>query len=426
MLKRRLKLGELFVGAGGLGIGFTLAGHPLVQFQPTFAVDNDAKALQSYFANLRWLHNYNKNFDVDFCRIVQRDISKLNAAPLLRFSCLKPDELDILIGGPPCQGYSSSNRTRKKEAKGDRNRLTRVFLDKVIEICPKTFLLENVQGVQWTTPTDDMIVSRKQPLLPQFEEEESVNPDNELNSVQQFVIEKAQSEGYKVWYRIIDSAQFGVPQHRNRFFLFGVRSDLLPDHTVVDLDMYLKDFRTPKLVTVGEAIGDLPPLGNGEIYEGAYQPGDSNYVSLMRRYMENNELYDHFTTNHEDRIIERYKRIRPGENWEVIRDMMGNYSNIENTHSNIYRRLRNEEPSNTITHYRKSMIIHPTQDRGLSFREACRLQSFPDWFRFAGGREEMQQQLANAVPPLLASRVAFATAQFWVDHILSGQIASET
>ena len=420
MQKRQLKLGELFVGAGGLGIGFILAEHPLVQFQPVFAIDNDANALKSYHTNLHWLYQHSKtSFDIIDCRAIRRDISTLNVLALLRFSRLKPGELDILIGGPPCQGYSSSNRTRKKESKSDRNRLTRVFMDKVMEICPRTFLLENVQGVQWTAPTNDMTVPRKQPLLPLYNDNggESVNQDNELNSVQQFVIRKAQSEGYKVWYGVIDSAEFGVPQHRNRFFLYGVRKEILPENSIVDLDVYLKNLLVPRFFNVEDAIGDLPPLENGKAHQGDYQPSDNDYVRLMRRYMDNGELHDHFATRHEDYVLERYKRIKPGENWKAIKDLMGNYSNIENTHSNIYRRLQSDEPANTITHYRKSMIIHPTQHRGLSFREACRLQSFPDWFRFVGRTEEMQQQLANAVPPLLASRVAYAIAQFWVDHI---------
>ena len=133
--------------------------------------------------------------------------------------------------------------------------------------------------------------------------------------------------------------------------------------------------------------------------------------------MNNNDLYDHFATKHGERALNRFKRIGQGQNWEAVRDLMDNYTTIGNTHSNIYRKLRNDEPANTITHYRKSMIIHPTQNRGLSFREACKLQSFPDWFRFHGGSESMQQQLANAVPPLLAAKVAYAVAEFWRENL---------
>src|SRR5579883_2339553 len=93
---------------------------------------------------------------------------------------------------------------------------------------------------------------------------------------------------------------------------------------------------------------------------------------------------------------------------------MTNYKQIGNTHSNIYRRLIYDKPAITISHYRKSMIIHPSQDRGLSFREACRLQSFPDWCRFYGTINDKQQQLANAVTPLMAAAVAKAVADFYL------------
>ena len=142
--------------------------------------------------------------------------------------------------------------------------------------------------------------------------------------------------------------------------------------------------------------------------------------------MQNGEIHDHFATRHGDYVIERFKRIPQGGNWENIRDMMTNYKNVDKTHSNIYRRLTQNKPSYTISHYRKSMTIHPTQDRGISFREACRLQSFPDWFRFNGGIDETQQQLANAVPPLLAAVVAHAIADFWCDTLNSVDPTDET
>jgi len=131
--------------------------------------------------------------------------------------------------------------------------------------------------------------------------------------------------------------------------------------------------------------------------------------------MENGDLHDHFTTRHSTEVIQRFERIPEGGNWESIRDMMTTYTNIDNTHSNIYRRLIGNAPAHTISHYRKSMVIHPSHHRGLSFREACRLQSFPDWFRFRGPLDDGQQQhLANAVPPLLAAAVAWAIGEFWV------------
>jgi len=116
------------------------------------------------------------------------------------------------------------------------------------------------------------------------------------------------------------------------------------------------------------------------------------------------DLFDHFVTRSAEYVIERYRNIPEGGNWEAVREQMSTYKNIENTHSNIYRRLSGSSPAITISHYRKCMLIHPSQKRGLSFQEACRLQSFPDWFWFSGTREQMQQQLLcwqNAWPKQL-------------------------
>jgi site-specific DNA-cytosine methylase len=166
--------------------------------------------------------------------------------------------------------------------------------------------------------------------------------------------------------------------------------------------------------TVNDAIGDLPPLENGEDGEGKdYTPATTPYVQQMRTHMAPGELHDHRSTRHSEYVIERFKKIPEGENWMAIRSLLtSTYTNVENTHSNIYRRLHGDRPAITISHFRKSMIIHPSQDRGLSFREACRLQSFPDWYRFYGRRDERTQQLANAVPPLLAQTIATALLQY--------------
>ncbi len=171
-------------------------------------------------------------------------------------------------------------------------------------------------------------------------------------------------------------------------------------------------------VTVREAIGDLPPIGNGHgLDEMDYcEPatrGGNKFLRLMRNSAPKTNILDHITSRQAEYVIERYKRIPAGGNWQDIVEMMSNYSQLERTHSNIYRRLEWDAPSITIGHYRKNMLIHPEQHRGLSLREASRLQSFPDWFRFAGtvdgqsgGLMHKQQQLANVVCPLVSKAIA--------------------
>jgi DNA-cytosine methyltransferase len=403
----KLETIELFAGAGGLGAGFLLAHHPAVQFHPLLALDVSTYATQAYKANMEWLVANAPTLLPTIPIIHEESIDALNVPAVLSQLEMQKRDLDLLLGGPPCQGFSPSNRQSKKQNRNEQNNLIKAFLDKVAVFEPKMFLIENVQGVQWTEPTEAMLVNPQQQSF--LEGVEAVPSD-----VQEFLVRAAEALGYYVWSDIIDAADYGVPQHRMRFFLFGIRRDLVPNKEHASLTRYLQSRKVTEKVTVQRAIGDLPLLQNGQTWtDNTYHAGGDPYVETLRRDMKNGELYDHFTTNHQDNVIERFERIPEGGNWEHARDLMTNYKDIDKTHSNIYRRLVNSRPAHTISHYRKAMTIHPSQHRGLSFREACRLQSFPDWFRFHGGSDEMQQQLANAVPPLLASAVAYAIGDLW-------------
>lgn len=402
-----LKVGELFAGAGGLSLGFILAGHPQVRFQPAFAIDNDTSSLDSYRYNMGWLHQNETNVLPKMPKVFKRNVEALNSTAVLRLLKMDTGDLDLLLGGPPCQGFSSANRRGQQASKADRNKLINVFLDKLDEFRPKMFLIENVQGVRWTEPTQDMHIAPMQ---------ESLFPDvkDDPTNVREFLVQKAASLHYHVWHGVLNAVEFGVPQQRMRFFMFGIRKDLVSRHEDITLTPYLNQLKSSERISVNRAIGDLPELENGQSWSGIdYHPGDDAFVKNMRRYLANGDLYDHIATQHAEYVIERYKRIPEGGNWKNIKEQMSNYSFVDNTHSNIYRRLRNDAPAITISHYRKSMIIHPNQHRGLSFREACRLQSFPDWFRFQGPIGNQQQQLANAVPPLMAAAVANAIGELW-------------
>ena len=162
-------------------------------------------------------------------------------------------------------------------------------------------------------------------------------------------------------------------------------------------------------ITVWDAISDLPDLSNGaSVDKLSYGFGCpySSYQALMRRST-NGYVRNNFVSRNSDLILDRYRHIPQGGNWENIPDeLMHNYKDKSRCHQWIYLRLKQDEPSVAITHYRKSMLIHPTQDRGLSVREAARIQSFSDNFVFLGPLMYQQQQVANAVPPLLAAAVA--------------------
>lgn len=198
---------------------------------------------------------------------------------------------------------------------------------------------------------------------------------------------------------VLCAADYGVPQRRNRVFFVAVEKGIswgFPSPTCI----------TP--VTLWEAISDLPELPNGnqqDVCDYATPPSTA-YQKLMR-ISSGDTVANNLVSRNSELIIERYKHISQGDNWEAIPDdLMANYADKSRTHNWIYLRLQEDAPAVTITHFRKSMLIHPRQDRGLSVREAARIQSFKDDFVFCGPLMHQQQQVANAVPPLLAQRIA--------------------
>jgi DNA (cytosine-5)-methyltransferase 1 len=164
-------------------------------------------------------------------------------------------------------------------------------------------------------------------------------------------------------------------------------------------------------VTVSEAIHDLPNLRNGaaiDLLPYKLAAGTA-YARLMRGHMKT--CHNHLVTRNSSLVLERYRHVPQGGNWEHIPNrLMRNYHNRNQCHTGIYHRLRSRTPSVVIGNFRKNMLIHPTQHRGLSVREAARLQSFPDSYIFQGSIGFQQQQVGNAVPPLLAKAV-FAAIQ---------------
>lgn len=274
----------------------------------------------------------------------------------------------VVFGGPPCQGFSTSNQ-RTRTLDNDKNWLFREFVRVVRQTTPDWFVFENVRGI--------------------LETEGGVFVEH--------IVDEFEKIGYTVSSKLLHAADYGVPQRRARFFIVGSSSGIsykfpAPTHS------------TPN--TTHEAIADLPTLNNGantcELPYG--QPPLSAYAAMLRGNEEASK--NNLVTRNGRDILRRYRHIPQGGNWENIPDrLMGNYADKSRCHTGIYRRLNSDEPSVVIGNYRKNMLVHPTQDRGLSVREAARLQSFPDSFRFVGSIGFQQQQVGNAVPPLLAEAV---------------------
>lgn len=335
---------DIFSGAGGMSIGAEWAG-----INVEIAIENNIHAAETFAFN----HPKTDVLIEDICKISTTGIIK--ALPF------------ILFGGPPCQGFSQSN-TKTRTDNNPNNSLFEQYLRFVSDLLPSWIVFENVQGFQ---------SFQKGRVVEELEK-------------------RLYSLGYKTQKAVLWASNYGVPQHRNRFFLVGNRIGI--------------DYEFPKpldyKVTVADALSDLPSLSNGDSF--AELPYKSDNFNKYTEFMRMNSVVasQNFVSRNKEYVIKRYSHILPGENWKSIpTELMSNYSDIKNTHSGIYKRLNPNEPSVVISNYRKNMLIHPIEHRGLSVREAARLQSFPDDFIFKGSLTHIQQQIGNAVPPLLAYAV---------------------
>lgn len=402
--RRLMNVVELFSGAGGMGLGFLMANYAGKCFRLVFSGEIHRVYVETLNRNHEYLARQIRSRHSDPVpeKVEPVDLRARRSLEQVVGVAREVGGVDVLIGGPPCRGFSSANRNSWSRD-NPHNDLVNVFMRYVERLNPSVFLMENVQGIVWT----------------------AANGNGEAKaSVVERVLGRMRHSGYLVFPKLLDSVWFGVPQYRTRFFLLGIRKDF--GYRPEDFGAW-GPFPAPtygpgtssRYVTARDAIADLPLIGNGQHFDeltyaepARTELANNNYLRLMRLHAPKNRILDHITSKHADYVIERYKRIPPGGNWESIAKMMSNYADVERTHSNIYRRLVWNQPSITIGHYRKSMLVHPRQDRGLSLREAARLQSFPDWFRFAGAVEgpggliHRQQQLANAVCPLVAQALA--------------------
>jgi len=337
---------DIFSGAGGMSLGARMAGIDV-----KICIENDKHALLTYHHN----HPETKIFPNDIRQFTSVDEDFQN-------------QPTILFGGPPCQGFSTSNQ-RTRTSTNPNNWLFKEFIRVVELFSPDWVVFENVKGI--------------------LETEGGKFFDHTYSNLEKLK--------YNLSHCVLNAADFGIPQLRSRLFIVGSKHGTkinLPPPPI------------KRTVTVWDAIADLPDLANGANENIlAYQSEPlSDYAKEMRSDVA--QCSNHVVTRNADHVIERYKHIPQGGNWEQIPEyLMSNYTDRTRCHTGIYRRLKYDEPSVVIGNYRKNMLIHPTQNRGLSVREAARLQSFPDWYEFKGSIGFQQQQVGNAVPPLLAKAI---------------------
>ena len=360
----QLRVLDTFSGPGGLSEGIKSAENEELEFDVVVANDYDANVRATYVMN----HPRVKFIEGSIMDAnVRRNIVDV------------ADGVDVIIGGPPCKGFSLENK-RTRNMDNPMNRLVDHYLDVVQQVRPLAFVMENVPGL--LAMDGGRVVQR--------------------------ILERLQSMGYHnatSW--LLNAADYGVPQTRRRAFLVGSLSR----------DVIKKPRKTHRqYVTLGEAISDLPEIlpGDATSDRDTYLASPENkFQRIMRGKLR--RVLNHIATKNQPHVTERIKTVPPGGNWSdipvVLMRINGKYRDLSHTHSMIYKRLLSGEPSVTITNFRKAMIIHPKQNRLLSVREAARIQTFPDKFKFAGGISSQQQQVSDAVPVLLAKAVGGAVLE---------------
>lgn len=332
-----------------MSLGATRAG-----IEVKVAVDNDPFAAATFSGNHQGVEFIN-------CNIENISIEEIK-------SWKRSNEALVVFGGPPCQGFSWSNaRTRNTENRS--NWLFHEFIRVVRVLKPEWIVFENVRGI---IDTAGGVFAKS-------------------------IINEFTKLKYSISTALLNAKDFGVPQDRTRFFLVGNRCG-------VKFSFSGASTHVPQ--TVADAISDLPLLGNGYSSSWAVykKKASSQYAKRMRGKLDG--CFNNLVTRNSPLVLERYEFIPQGGNWECIpKRLMANYTDSSRCHTGIYYRLREDQPSVVIGNFRKNMLIHPTENRGLSVREAARIQSFPDSFQFCGSIGFQQQQVGNAVPPLLATAV---------------------
>lgn len=351
---------DLFSGCGGFSLGFQQAGFDIIK-----AVEFDQTIARTYQRNFPRTD------------LIVNDIKNLDES-----GHFKGVEAEVVIGGPPCQGFSMAGSRIRGGFKDDpRNYLFKHYLNVVRSISPEVFVIENVKG---------MLSMQKGRV---FEEiiEAFEDPCN------------FQGRPYSTSWKVLQAKEFGIPQNRERLFIIGTKNK------DIDLNMIWSKAEQVLLseepdyferVNLAEAICDLPePNENGIVT--ANEP-----ASTFQRYVATpgSPVLNHRASRHSPVALRRMNSIKPGENYTVLKE------EISSVHSGSYGRLRWSELAATITTRFDTpaggRFTHPELDRTLTPREAARIQSFPDDFVFEGDKRSIARQIGNAVPPKLARFVA--------------------
>lgn len=333
---RKYKIIDCFCGAGGLSLGFEKSG-----FEVVYAFDLDEVSVSTYKHNPQYHHG----------PAFVRDIYKVSKKSIEEDLGRELGEIDVVIGGPPCQGFSVQ---RRGDDSDPRNNLVLEYIRMILDIRPRFFVMENVGG---------LLSPRGRPYLEQLKE-------------------KCESAGYVIQRDKLTASDFGVPQSRRRVFIVGEK-----------VAEGKARFSFPKSKgkpekTVREAIADL-------------------------MYVSDDSIPNHTADKLSAINLERIKAIKEGEGRDSLPEYLQlncQKKHLGHRHLDTYGRMAWDKPSPTITarfdSFSRGRFGHPELNRTITLREGARLQTFPDDFEFLGSKVEVARQIGNAVPPLLAEQVA--------------------
>lgn len=386
---------DLFAGCGGLSEGFYRNGYKAL-----LHLEIDKTACQTLKRRMEY-YNYSTQEinDAILCADITSDgiIEEIDKRV--------HESVDIIIGGPPCQAFSTVGRAVSPDSMNNdpRNYLFENYLQILNHIKPKMFIFENVKGILSAHPQGVKIFD---------------------------IIVREMSKTYKIVSNpktiLLNAADYGVPQIRERVILIGVRNDI--DYIETE-EIYKAIKKThssdgkelPKYVTVGEAILDLPELQAGEGKEIQQAKASRRMNEYLTRICGQNGLvYNHVARKHNDEDRERYRILSEHGNWQLkdLQKIRPDLIHHDPKHfGNRYTVQESGKPGRTVVaHLYKdgNLFIHPDpkQARTFTVREAARIQSFPDDFVFEGSRTEQYKQVGNAVPPLMAEAFAETLGEY--------------
>lgn len=398
-----MRIIDLFSGAGGLTFGFyyRIRKNTFVRNRKNsfvFANEFDSHAAKAFSANYPDITMLNK----DIKSLTENEIREL----------IGEENVDLIIGGPPCQSFSTVGQRIYDE----KAMLYEEYLRILSIVRPKMFLFENVKGILSMKETFYKINEEGEILFQTTKNKETGREHKKpiVDHYGRYVIDIIQEKfanisngfGYNIVKKTLNAVDFGVPENRERVFIVGIRNDL-------DINWEYPSPKSSNKLTIKEAISDLPQVGEGENVSQYNSPPQNRYQELMRHNAQG--ITHHYCGEYGEKIRTVIENVKQGQgkndfNKLVESGEIDKKYKLTSGYANTYGRLIEDQPCTTITNNMTTpsglRCIHYDQDRALTPREGARIQSFPDWFQFEGNKANVTTQIGNAVPPLLAIALA--------------------